>query len=128
MIKTIRLFFDARSIGSILLFMGSLISISSAFSSLYLDMMAVKGLAGFRGFMAAFALFPFTSVVLPWYALLLCGIPAPMALCYCGVMAGSLVLFAAISIKGPSLFSGHGNATRPGASGKTRIKKREGSI
>lgn len=85
--------------GSILVFVGSIALISFAMIGLYLDILIVEGLAGFWASVAAFAFFPLTLIVVPWYALLAHGSLVPMAICYGGVMCGALVLTGGLLLK-----------------------------
>lgn len=110
MLKAIRLFFDPQAIGSVLTFAGSIIFSAFVISGLYLDMAVVEGIAGFRGSVVAFALFPLTHIVVPWYALLAYGSWTLIIVCYGGVMAGALVIAVGMSVKDLSLRCGSGLA------------------
>lgn len=97
----------------------------------YPDVSVVEGIAGFRGSVVAFVLFPLTLVVVPWYALLAYGSWAPMVICYGGIMGGALVLAAGIFIKARGCVAV--TVLSPAdrfhyASGKDGRKSMEGSI
>ncbi len=130
MIKKIRLSIDPGTIGSLLIFLGSILLISFAMTGLYLDVVFVGGLVGFWWSVAAFALFPLTLVVVPWYALLAHGSWPPMVMCYGGMTGGALVLAAGMWMKTGAcvvtmVSSPAGKCHR--ASGKTGRKPLEGS-
>lgn len=131
MLKAIRLFFDPQAIGAVLIFAGAIIFSSFVIAGLYLDMAVVEGLAGFWWSVVAFALFPLTLIVVPWFALLAHGSWAPMVVCYGGMMGGALVLVAGMWMKaGPCVvlmvFSPAGKPCS--APGKTCRESMEGFI
>lgn len=134
MLKAIRLFFAPQAIGSVMIFAGSIVFSAFVIAGLYLDMAVVEGIAGFRGSVVAFALFPLTHIVVPWYALLAYGSWTLIIVCYGGVMIGALVIAVGMSVKDQSLRRGSGLAVSSPddkshcASGETCRESMEGFI
>lgn len=108
MLKVICLLIDPHTIGSVLIFAGSIIFSVFVITGFYLDMAFVEGIAGFWGSVLACALFPLTHILVPWYALLAYGSWTPIIVCYGGVMIGVLVIAVGMSIKDLSLSCGSG--------------------
>lgn len=109
-IKSYSSFFDPQAIGSVLTFAGSIVFSAFVIAGLYLDMAVVEGIAGFRGSVVAFALFPLTHIVVPWYAMLAYGSWTLIIECYGGVMIGALAIAVGMSVKDLSLRCGSGLA------------------